>query len=74
MNKNNFDILDNSMSLRNLTSEQKRSVARLMELAIDEARKSFRPTPSPILRWGGWVFAAGFIIGALFSAAVIGVL
>ncbi|MDL1909720.1 hypothetical protein FBQ81_03350 [Chloroflexi bacterium CFX6] len=45
MNKTDFDVLDNSLTLRNLSLEQRKSVARLMELAIEEAlqnRQSFQ--------------------------------
>jgi len=36
MKKNDLEILDKSLTLGDLTSEQRRSVSRLMELTIEE--------------------------------------
>ena len=67
MNAKDFDVLDNSLTLHNLTSEQKKSVARLMELAIDEARQKYQSFHQSVQRAA---FLAGVGAGVFVTTVI----
>ena len=69
MNEQDFEVLDNSLTLRNQSPEQKKSIARLMELAIEEAllkKQSFQQSVQRIDYWFAFFsFLAGLGAGYL---------
>ena len=73
MDMKEFDVLDASLTLRDLSREQKKAVARLLELQIEETAQVYtakyaaqqKRASDRLLRG----FLLGFIMGLLIAAA-----
>lgn len=75
MNITDFDTLDASLTLRNLSREEKQAVVRLMELSIEETAKEYTAKYAaqhkmhPTAAGGGYgvSFLVGIIVGLLVA-------